>query len=407
MAIVNLTEPFVRTLAPDPAKRIEVSDEQRPGLRLRVSPKGRKTWVYEKRVKGGKKRKHDLGSYPEVSIKTARKEALEIQLEAERGIDRVERREQERARQEAEKLTQVPVRAVLSTYYELHASNLRTGDAVMASLWAALDKHLDMPIQKITQQVLQQAIDAKARSGAPVQANRLKAHLAHFAKFARARFYLQPGVGTELQKAVKETARERELSLDDVRRIYNASYGLGDLWGPLVRLLILTGQRKEEIAALRWSEVNLSHRYLNIGGSRTKNGSGHITHLSRPAFEELEWLRAAADDDEDLIFTTTGNSHVSGFAKMKAKLDKIIGADIDHWRLHDLRTAFATIMAEADADEAVVDRILNHVAAGSAPSVTARVYNRAKKLPQRRIVLERWGSMVTGKDAAQTVVRIA
>ena len=398
MAKVKFTDAFVRNLKPPQEGRTEITDASFPGLRIRVTPAGKKSWLYEKRVKGGKKRKHDLGQYPATSIKSAREQALEIQVEANKGIDRVLLKKERKQQEEKESRLAISLKDALAMYYELHCVNISTGAERMTSLRQALQPYLGDPAKEITNEILQSAIDAKARSGAKVQANRLRAYFSHFSSFARARGHFTPGVGTDLQKAVKETPREREPSLKEVRAIYNASFALGDLWGPFLRLLILTAQREDEIAALRWSEVDFSSARLTIRGARTKNSSAHITHLSQPAICELEWLHAWADEDADFVFTTTGTTPVSGFSKMKKRLDKQLGGNVAPWRFHDLRTAFATAMSDAGHPEGVVDRVLNHVATSSAPSAVARVYNRAKLLDQRKVVLDEWARLVTRLD---------
>ncbi len=179
------------------------------------------------------------------------------------------------------------------------------------------------------------------------------------------------------------------LSVEQVRRIWEATKDMGDIWGPLFRLLIITAQRRGDIGGLLWSEVKEDR--LEISGARTKNGKPHIVHLSEPARVEL----AALPREHDLVFTTTGGTPVSGYSKAKARLDRMLGDDFPSWRLHDLRTAFATQMAEAGESEAVVDRILNHVASVSAASAVARVYNRAEQLPQRARALIRWSEALS------------
>ena len=164
-----------------------------------------------------------------------------------------------------------------------------------------------------------------------------------------------------------------------------------------MRLLILTAQRRGDVLGLDWSEVNFDQSRIELAGSRTKNGKPHITHLSEPAMSELRAL--SAGQRTGLVFTTTGTTAASGVSKAKRRLDALLGEDFEHWTLHDLRTAFATAMAEAGEPETVVDRILNHVASGSAPSAVARVYNRAEQLPQRAKALDRWAEMVTQETA--------
>ena len=410
MAKVRFTDTYIRSLRPPEEGRLEVSDETVSGLRIRVTPKGKKSWMYEKRIKGGAKRKHDLGRYPDVSIKQARQLASAIQVEANAGIDRVMLRKADAEAKELERKSSISLRKVLEIYYELHASTLKTGDELMNCLRRSLGSCLDLPSKQITNEILQAAIDQEASAGHLVQAKRFRAYFSHLSGFARARGYFAPYVGLDLQKVKAPPARERAPSIEEVRRIYNATFALGDLWGPLFRLILLTAQRKSEIAHLRWSEVDLAGRRLLLGGARTKNSKPHITHLSDPALEELQWLSACADEDVDLVFTTTGKTPVSGFSKTKARLDKILGPDFEPWRTHDLRSSFATIQSERQYKEAVVDRVLNHSASGSAPSVVARVYNRAELLEERKIALDDWAKVVTGASASSgsgNVVRIA
>ena len=83
----KMTELFIQSIKPNPVQRIEISDTERVGLRLRVSPKGNRSWIYQKKIKGGKRRGFKLGSFPMMSLSEARSAALEIQVMAERGID--------------------------------------------------------------------------------------------------------------------------------------------------------------------------------------------------------------------------------------------------------------------------------------------------------------------------------
>lgn len=188
-------------------------------------------------------------------------------------------------------------------------------------------------------------------------------------------------------------------SLSEIREIWAATDQMGDLWGPALRLMLLTAQRREEVFSLRRSEIEIEHTRIVKPGSLTKNGKAHITHLSDAALREIKALCDRLPDDQptDLLFTTTGRTPVSGVSKAKARLDGFLGEGFGPWRLHDIRTAFATAMVEAGIPETVADRILNHSASGSAPSAVARVYNQAELLPQRADALNRWADMVTGE----------
>jgi len=362
-----------------------------------VTPAGGKTWIYEKRIKGGPKRKHTLGPYPQVSISSARTQAAELELEAIRGLDRVSEEHKAKLEAEEKRLSRTSVSEVLAVYDRLHLKNLRTAGERRRMLDNALAHFMKLPIEDLTRRDLQKIVDTKADEGKLVYANRYKAALSHFARFAWNRGYTEIHAGDGLTGAVREKPRDRVLSIEEIRKIWEVTRDEGGVFGPLVRLLILTAQRRADIGKLTWSEVNFGRRRIELVGERTKNEKAHITHLSDPALHELTMLRASSELDVAYVFTTNRRTPVSGFAKLKRRLDARLGPDFQPWRLHDLRTAFATAMAEAGEPEALVDRILNHVASGSAPSAVARVYNQSSQLPQRARILDKWADLVTNE----------
>lgn len=399
---VEMTDRFLKSLKAPSEGRLEVSDTKRRGLRFRLSSKGVAVWMYEKRVKGGPKRKHTLGKWPSLSLAEARSISLEIEAEANRGIDRIEIERQRREDDALARSNTLTVREVIEVYSDLHLSNLRTGKERKRQLLTGLETRLSAPISELTHQDFQRVIDGKMMQGRKVYANRIRSALIAFSQWAWVRGYVPEHLGLRIAKPTKETARERVLSLEEVKMIYQASGELGALWGPLVRLLILTGQRRAEISSLRWSEVDLDKSRISKSGARTKNGKPHITHLSN---EAKRLLANIASTDSDFVFTTTGTTPVSGLSKVKDRLDGILGDRVQPWRFHDFRTAMATALADAGESETVVDRIQNHVASGSAPSAVARVYNQAELLQQRARALDRWEHMVLS-DASK-LVRIA
>jgi integrase len=164
-------------------------------------------------------------------------------------------------------------------------------------------------------------------------------------------------------------------------------------------LAILTAQRRDEIAGMRWSEIDLDGPTWILPGVRTKTGKPHIVHLSRPALAILAELYKSRGTT-DWVFTTTGRSAISGFSRAKARLDELSG--VSDWRLHDARRTFASHAVDMGIDATVADRVLNHVAAGSLSTVQ-RVYQRSEMLNQRRDALEAWGQHVmeiTGQESA-------
>ena len=395
----ELNDRLLKSLKAPDTGRLELSDTKRKGLRLRLSNTGSAVFMYEKRIKGGPKRKHTLGNWPSYTLSQARADALILEAEAAQGIDRIALAEAKKIadqnKQESEKTAAAnlqSVQAVIDIYDKLRS--LRTGRERRRQLEQSLVAHLHSPIKDLTRQQIQAAIDRKAHEGKRVYSNRIRAALLAFANWAYGRSYLLESIGLGVPKAIKETARDRVLSLAEIHSIWRAAFAMGDLWGPILRLSILTGQRRGEIIKLRWDEINLNKRQIIKEGSKTKNKKAHITHLSEPA---LQTLLSVKKTEHNLIFTTTGTTPVSGISKMKKRLDVILGDEFKPWRLSDFRTAMATALAETGVAETIVDRILNHSATGSAPSAVARVYNQAENLTQRAAALETWAQMVTAE----------
>nr|WP_171116871.1 tyrosine-type recombinase/integrase [Ruegeria sp. HKCCA5463] len=382
--------------------------------------------MYEKRVKGGAKRKHTFGTYctwsatgkredGAIGLGEARALALEIEAEAARGFDRVLEAQQARRDQERAAATAQTLQDVLDVYDELHLSTLKRQGERKRQLEDALRKHLAQPIGDLNRASLQKPIDDKAKEGKMFMANRIRAALKHFTRWAWRREYLSEDVGDRLERATEEQIRDRVLSLDEIRAIWKLTYELGDLWGPPVRLLLLTVQRRTSINNLRKSELELAKSRFRKAISQEKNDRGHITHLSASAMAEIEKVLARQEQAKaeakkskksgktpaasDFLFTTTGRTPISGWSKMKTRLDKLLGDEFEPWRLHDFRTAFATHMAERGIPESVVDRVLNHAATASKASAVARVYNQAELLAERAVALDKWAELVTQESA--------
>jgi integrase len=189
-------------------------------------------------------------------------------------------------------------------------------------------------------------------------------------------------------------------------------------FGPLAKLLLLTAQRRDEVAGMEWLELNLAKRTWVIPRHKVKNARTHEVHLSEAAIAVLQSLPRVGDG---LIFTTTGKSAVSGFSRAKRRLDvemvkarrrtlhlpeddagyrkalglpagKSLPIEIPDWTLHDLRRTAATGMARLNFPPHVVDKLLNHVS-GTIRGVAA-IYNRFEYLDERRTALESWGEHV-------------
>ena len=400
----RLTDIAIRSIKPNPTRRIEISDSERVGLRLRMTPQGSVSWLYQKKIKGGARRGFKLGTYPTMSLAQARSAALEIQIEAERGIDRVHAEESAKAQGLAAQSVLDILEIYIATYLNQELKAGQSREERKRQLNTYLLPHFPKRVGALTRSDLQLIVDTKQAEGKVVMANRLRAALSAFTGWAYRRGHISEDIGVLLQRAGKEKPRERTPTIVEVKLIWDQTFKMGDLWGPYLRMCILTGQRsRKDVLAMRWAWVETDRCRYEI--PNPKNGRPHIVHLSVPAMAELSRVKASqAHAPSPYIFTTTSIRPASGVSRAKLSLDGYIASawavagnpePFEPWVLHDLRRSQATALAETGFDEGVVDRIQNHVASGSRASAVAVVYNKAQKLPERAAALDAWARMVT------------
>jgi integrase len=217
----------------------------------------------------------------------------------------------------------------------------------------------------------------------PVSRNRARSALSAFFGWcvSEGLLDLNPVLGTA--KADEGGSRERVLTPDELRGLWR---GLGDdRFDNILRLLLLTGQRRNEIGWLRWSEIDLAARMIVLPPSRTKNSRQHEVPLSRQAKAILE--RLPRRNSSEFLFGSRG---FSDWGHAKAKLDQCL--QMGSWRLHDLRRTAATGMAELGVQPHIIEAVLNHVSGHKAG--IAGVYNRATCTEPMRDALQRWADHV-------------
>jgi integrase len=224
--------------------------------------------------------------------------------------------------------------------------------------------------------------EIETTSGA-VSRNRARSALSAMFAWAIQEGLLDQNPVTGTAKADEGGSRERVLTHDELRTLWR---GLGDdTFSNVVRLLLLTGQRRNEIGHLQWSEIDLDAKQINLPASRVKNSRDHTVPLSAQALAIIEG--SPRRNSSDFLFGERGFYH---WDRAKARLDQRVG--IADWHLHDLRRTAATQMAELGVMPHVIECVLNHVS-GSRGGV-AGIYNRSKLLEPMREALQRWADHV-------------
>ncbi len=415
--MAKLTAKYIEALSRRVAKG-ETVKEWHPdgdGLYLRVRPSGHMSFEVRKRPF----KPLPLGSAV-IGLPKARELAREALVEQARGVDPAVRRRQEKAdRTVAAAAEANTFSKIVGHFIADHAKpNLRT--------WREVKRALDMdvlsvlgnlPIADVDTTHLRDLLREKKKS-APRQAGALYAYLSKFFKWARGNGYVTRNPVEGLPKPSQQKSRERVLTDEELALVWNASMRLDWPFAPIVQLLALTGQRKMEIAGGEWSEIDLNAKAWRLPGTRTKNKLPHEFPLSEAALGIIKQLprmespakRGQAFEPSDLVFTTTGNTVVSGFSRAKRNIDEAIaelngGLAIPHWTFHDLRRTAATGMKAIGIATDVIEATLNHVS-GERRGV-AGIYNRHSYSSEKRQALDAWSrrleEIVTGKVPGNVV----
>lgn len=203
---------------------------------------------------------------------------------------------------------------------------------------------------------------------------------------------ISPMEGMETPPAVRP--RDRWLLDEELRRIWTAAPQTHPCFGPIVRLLIVTGQRREEVSSMDWNELDRSAKIWTLPSDRTKNSEPNTVPLNALAISELDQrAKGTTWPKRGRVFATSTGAGFTAYAKGKLKLDRLIGEAGDPlkpWRLHDLRRTFATGMQRLGVRFEVTEALLNHVS-GSRAGV-AGIYQRHDWKPEKVAALDAWNA---------------
>jgi integrase len=426
-----LTAKSVENAKPGATRR-EIPDGQCRGLFLIVQPGGGKAWAFRYRF-GDKPRKMTIGpvledgpepDQPQLgaanTLAGARVLAAEADRDVKRGIDpgRAKIKEAQEAKQRAANalaLDKNTVEAVAREFVKRHSmaeTREKSWREVMRFIGLTLDdkgglirsetggevlsRWADRPIHDITRRDVRDLLDSIKDRGAKVMANRALSYLNTMFAWAVDREILtaSPCAGLEKTKS-REKSRDRVLDDNELALVWRGADAVGGPFGAIVQMLILTLQRKNEVARLHRRELKGDQWILPSG--RAKNRTETVIPLSSAARELIDSVPIIGKSG--FVFTVDGDKPFNGFAKCVVKLDAEIaklngGEPIPAWTLHDLRRTGATGLARLGVQLHIVERLLNHVS-GSLRGV-AGVYNRFDYGPERRAAVERWSAHVAG-----------
>ena len=416
----TLTEPAIEKFAKAPAGgRIERPDRLAPGLVLRINDKGRKSWVARFRV-SGRSGKVALGTWPAMGVAEARERAREARDQAAAGIDPREARQaaqQEARRQaEAEREARRTFADLAEEYIKREVPKKKTGSEIESLLRREIIPALGGKLlTEIRRRDAVRLFDRLVDGGRPGTALNAHGIIKRVFNWAVERDELDASPMSNLARPVEKTPRERALAYGEIAVLWAAWGRHGYPFGVLQKLLLLTGQRRNEVADMQWSELDDSEAptVWTIPAARAKNGREHELPLSLPA---RALLAGVPRGKGPFVFSTTdGERPVSGFSRAKAISDRYAAelqdsaeppaCPVAPWRWHDLRRTCRTELARIGVPGEVAERVLNH---SGDPLV--RTYNRHRYQAEMADALERWGAellrIVGEREAADNIRRL-
>jgi integrase len=411
----KLTQRSVETITCPPGKKDAlVFDSSLRGFGLRVTATGGKTFLAQYTAAGGKRRVA-LGTFGVLTVEQARKAAQGVLGEAAGGTDPfAARKAAAQAARAAKAEAEYTFGAMVTAW-----SNAREGDrrpSYLREAVACLDRNLpkwkDRAAGSITLAEAVRALDAIKAAKGTVAANRTLAYGRAAYGWALKRQHVTGNPLRGIERPGKEAARERVLDAGELGAIWRACDELGTTLAGFVRVLMLTLQRRSEVASMQWTELdNLADPAVwTLPGDRAKNGRAHVIHLSDPVREIVRAMPKV--NGNPFVFAGRDGRPIAAFNYAKAEIEAALddaGITMPDWRFHDFRRAGVTALATMGFAPHVCDRILNHVT-GAITGVAA-IYQRSEFLNERKAALDVWATHVLANvercTEASNVVRLA
>jgi integrase len=368
-----LTPAFIASAKAQPgAERTIFWDESIAGFGLQVTAAGHKSFVCQYRAN---RRSRRIALKATLKLGEARKEARAILGRVAKGGDPlVERRKSEA---EAENTLQ----SICESYFAREGKKLRTVKERQITLWRLVyPKFGARQIDDIRRSEIVRLLDRIEDDSGAVMADRTLAYLRRVMAWhaGRSDDFRSPIVRGMARTKPAELARDRILSDDEIRKLWDAAKTLNNAFGPLVRFVLLTACRKSEAAKMQRAEI--AGDLWTIPAARNKGKRDHVIPLTKAAQAVLAELPVIGDGQ--FVFTHDGRRFISGFSKFKMKIDALSG--VTGWRIHDLRRTARSLMSRAKVDADIAERCLGHVIGG-----VRGVYDRHEYIDEKRRAFEK------------------
>lgn len=370
----RLTQPAVDSLKPRTGRYIEW-DAIIPGLGVQVGAR-RKSYIFHTRI-NGRQIKATLGRHPTMSLSEARKAAVLLRDDLEKG-----KTPQHRTKA-------ATFGTIADAYRKRECPKLARG----AEVGRILDRDIlpawrDRPWSGLRRRDAYELLDAVMDNGTPAIALKQYEIIRRIGRWAARRDLVEVNPFADMEAPATATRRDRVLSDDEIKALWKSCEGMDYPGGPLVKMYLLTGGRAAEVAEMSWSEIDLEARTWTVPGARTKNNRNWTVALSDPAMEILQSLPRFVDGD--YVFSYTGGRHpVRHLENIKKAARK--GTGTEDWTLHDLRRTARSLMARAGVRQEIAERCINHV---SGRGVLVEIYDQHDYATEVRDAFERLAGII-------------
>ena len=415
-----LTDRTVATLKPLAGQRVARADGGVPGLAIRVNPSGRKSWTLTYRI-GRRQRRWTIGTYPVISLASARKKARLALTQLDAGVDPAERKRTDREQETFNALATAYLKKA-----KLKKRSWAQDDLLMRSVLLPVWKH--RLVKDIKRRDVKDLLASIVERGKPVMANRVQALISTVFNYALREDWVETGNPAALIEKQPEVSRERVLTDDELRTLWAvledtktlhrvtdkvASPAISPMIARGLQVLLLTAQRSGEVFTMKWEDLDLVEGWENmklvsgwwtIPATTAKNKQAHRVPLVPRVVDLLREAKATGPVDNRWVFGgEKGGSVAARASKAMRALRSTDAIDFDVHR-HDLRRTAATVMGRAGVPRTTIAHVLNHVDRGSRAT---QIYDRYDHDAEKRVALETWArrldEILTAKELARVV----
>jgi integrase len=407
----NLNDRALKALKPAKAgQRYAMMDTVVPGFGVRVTDKATKTFILVARYPGSSNpTRRSLGEYGAIGLADAREKARKWISLIEKGVDPQVDTERQRL---AEQRNRASTFAAAAEDFLEHISDQRRVDDVERTMRRVfIPKWGDRPISEIDRFDVQSVIESTVRRGKRAMAHLEFAHIRRFFNFAvaRERYGIDRSPCDRIAPADligEKRHRDRVLDDDELRALWRAAGTLGYPFGSAVQVLMLTGQRKSEVAEAQWGEFDLGKAVWTIPPTRMKADAPHVVPLTDDVLKVLQGLPRFKGGDFVFSYDFGASAmHVS--TKSKRRLDAAmavaLGREVEPFVLHDIRRTVRTNLPRLRVPTEISELVIGHTKQG-----LHKVYDQYAYLDEKREALTLWATHLRSIVAppAAAVVKI-